>query len=67
LLPRTVANALRAGTPVEPELYTSATVSFVDIVSFTKLSSASTPFQIVRMLNELFSSFDAIVAVDKLS
>jgi len=48
---------------VEPELYASATVSFVDIVSFTNLSSASTPFQIVQLLNEMFSSFDAIVAV----
>jgi class 3 adenylate cyclase len=56
---------LSQATPqtVEPELYSSASVSFVDIVSFTNLSSVSTPFEIIRMLNELFSLFDAIVAV----
>ncbi|CAM6000234.1 unnamed protein product [Sphagnum balticum] len=34
LLPRSIANALRNGTPVEPELYNSGLVAFVDIVVF---------------------------------
>jgi len=56
-----VAAALKAGKVVEPELYSSATVGFVDIVQFTNLCAQSTPFHIVSMLNELFSLFDAIV------
>lgn len=40
-------------TWVDPELYSSASVSFVDIVTFTNFCAASTPFQIVSMLNEL--------------
>ena len=61
LLPRTVANALKAGTAVAPELYDSATISFVDIVGFTNLCWQSSPFQIVELLNEMFSAFDALI------
>ena len=45
-----------------PELYDSATVGFVDVVGFTNLCSQSSPFEIVSLLNELFSEFDALVA-----
>ena len=58
---RSVAAALKAGRPVAPELYSSATVGFVDIVQFTNLCAQSTPFQTVSLLNDLFSHFDAIV------
>ncbi len=33
----------------------------MDIVTFTKFCSVSTPMQIISMLNELFSTFDALV------
>ena len=61
LLPRTVANALKAGTLVPPELYESATIAFVDIVQFTNFCAVSTPMQIIQTLNDLFSTFDALV------
>ena len=56
-----MANALKAGTQVAPEQYDSATISFVDVVEFTDLCSASTPLQIIDLLNELFSAFDALI------
>lgn len=58
---RSVAQALKAGKSVPPELYPSATVGFVDIVQFTNFCAQSTPFHIVDLLNELFSRFDSIV------
>ena len=60
-----MAEALKAGKTVEPELYSSATVGFVDIVQFTNFCAQSTPFHIVDLLNELFSKFDAVVATYK--
>ena len=61
LLPRTVANALKAGQVITPEQYDSVTISFVDIVDFTNLCASSSPIQIIDLLNELFSAFDALI------
>ncbi|VDK35005.1 unnamed protein product [Gongylonema pulchrum] len=62
MLPRSVADDLKVGKSVPPQLYPCATVLFSDIRGFTHLSSISTPFQIVQFLNELFSGFDDIIA-----
>uniref|UniRef100_A0A915C7J8 Guanylate cyclase n=1 Tax=Parascaris univalens TaxID=6257 RepID=A0A915C7J8_PARUN len=62
MLPRSVAEDLKVGKPVLPQLYPSSTILFSDIRGFTKISSTSTPFQIVTFLNDLFSGFDAIIA-----
>ena len=61
-MPRSIANALKAGTVVHPELYESASICFVDIVGFTSFCSQSSPMEIVHTLNELFTSFDALLA-----
>jgi class 3 adenylate cyclase len=62
MLPRSVADSLKAGVSVTPQLYASASVLFTDIVDFTVLCGSSTPLQIVSMLNTLFSEFDATVS-----
>jgi len=59
---RSVAEKLKAGSHVEPELFTEASVYFSDIVSFTTLASESTPMQVVTMLNDLYLMFDTTIA-----
>ncbi|KAL3091882.1 hypothetical protein niasHT_027502 [Heterodera trifolii] len=47
---------------VPPQLYSNATVLFSDIKGFTRISSTSTPIQVVAFLNDFFNGFDAIIA-----
>jgi len=59
---RTVAEKLKTGSYVEPELFPEASVYFSDIVSFTKLASESSPMEVVTMLNDLYHMFDTTLA-----
>ncbi|KAI8490315.1 hypothetical protein Bbelb_320530 [Branchiostoma belcheri] len=66
LLPRPVAEKLKLGQQVAPEFFEQATIFFSDIVGFTKISAASTPFENSRttidLLNDLYSLLDGILS-----
>ena len=63
ILPTSIAERLKADPTRIADGFENATVLFADIVHFTELSAKRTPAQLVEMLDDIFSGFDA--AADK--
>ncbi|XP_028038507.1 uncharacterized protein LOC114249220 isoform X1 [Bombyx mandarina] len=61
MLPRSVAERLMLGSRVEPEEFEEVSIYFSDIVGFTALAARSTAVQVVDLLNDLYTTFDAAI------
>ncbi|XP_038077863.1 atrial natriuretic peptide receptor 1-like [Patiria miniata] len=61
ILPRCVADELKQGKSVEPVTFQQVTVFFSDIVGFTRLAAASSPMQVIDLLNNLYTGFDGTI------
>ena len=61
ILPDEIATRLKSDNTLIADDYESASVLFADMVDFTPLSAGMTPPQLIRLLNDVFASFDAFV------
>jgi guanylate cyclase len=60
ILPRSIADRLKASPQTIADQFTSATVLFADVVEFTPRSERLAPAEVVGLLDRLFSHFDAL-------
>jgi len=60
VLPRPIAERLKAGENTIAEYHEQATVLFADLVGFTPLTVALSPRQLMEILNTIFSTFDSM-------
>ncbi len=60
ILPRQIAERLKAEEGTIADYFPEASVLFADIVDFTSLTSEAAPEELIRVLNEIFSEFDRL-------
>ena len=62
ILPRPIADRLKAGPQVIADLHAEVTVLFADMCGFTELAGRSEPGEVVALLDELFATFDLLAS-----
>jgi len=60
ILPRSIADRLKAETRTIADQFDSASILFADVVDFTPLSERLPPAEVVGVLDRLFSHFDVL-------
>ena len=66
LLPEHAAEGLRNGRAVEPMIHRNVTMFFSDIVGFTNICKNLYPWEVIAMLNRLYSVMDFLAKKFKL-
>jgi adenylate cyclase len=61
VLPEEIAAILKDGTRTIADYHAEASILFADVANFTPMSAGMTPGELVELLNEVFSDFDALV------
>jgi adenylate cyclase len=61
ILPKAIAERLKQGQNTLADSFPEVTILFADLVGFTRLSSQIPPSELVRILNNIFSTFDRLV------
>lgn len=62
MLPAPVAESMRSGTTVEPQLYENVTLFFSDVVGFTSICDEVEPWDVIDMLNQLYTVMDHLAS-----
>jgi guanylate cyclase len=60
ILPRSIADRLKAETRTIADQFSSASILFADVVDFTPLAERLPPTEVVEVLDQLFSHFDVL-------
>src|ERR671935_2627675 len=60
ILPRSIADRLKAETRTIADQFSSASILFADVVDFTPLAERLPPAEVVGVLDHLFSHFDVL-------
>jgi adenylate cyclase len=61
ILPRSIADKLKASPQPIADQFSAASILFADVVDFTPLAEHLPPGEVVGMLDDLFSYFDTLV------
>ena len=61
VLPRSIAERLKAATGSIADHFDAASILFADVVDFTPLAQRLSPAEVVGILDQLFSHFDTLV------
>jgi guanylate cyclase len=60
ILPRSIADRLKADTATIADQFAAASILFADVVDFTQLSDNLRPAEVVGILDRLFTHFDSL-------